>query len=138
MTESAKNIDDKRLLVECFLLESKLIFQSHNLTRAKASLTACRASANMVHIPSSLQADIEFTAGVIHLGERDFSIAFSYFFESFEGYHQIKDFKNASKVFVYMVLCKIMEDQVEEAGHLLEGRYGEQYADSSELSKFIK
>lgn len=54
ITENAKLIDDKRLLVECFLLESKLIFESHNLTRAKASLSACRASANLVHIPSNL------------------------------------------------------------------------------------
>ena len=87
VTESAKEIDDKRLLVECFLLESKLIYESHNLTRSKASLTACRASANMVHIPSALQAEIEFTAGKIHLAEKDFKIAFSYFYESFEGYH---------------------------------------------------
>lgn len=41
VTESAKEIDDKRLLVECFLLESQLIYESHNLMRAKASLTAC-------------------------------------------------------------------------------------------------
>ena len=87
MTESAKDIDDKRLLVECFLLESKLIFESHNLTRSKASLTACRASANMVHIPSILQAEIEFVAGKIHLAEKDFKISFSYFYEAFEGYH---------------------------------------------------
>lgn len=40
---SAKEIEDKRLLVESYLLESKLIYESHNLTRAKASLTACRA-----------------------------------------------------------------------------------------------
>lgn len=87
VTESAKDIDDKRLLVECFLLESKLIYESYNLTRAKASLSACRASANMVHIPTMLQADIELTAGKIHLAEKDFKIAYSYFFESFEGYH---------------------------------------------------
>jgi len=96
VTESAKDIDDKRLLVECFLLESKLIFETHNLTRAKASLSACRASANMVHIPSNLQADIEFTAGKIHLAERDFKISYSYLYESFEGYHQIKEFQKAA------------------------------------------
>lgn len=96
--------------MECFLLESKLIFESHNLTRAKASLTACRASANMVHIPSVLQAEIEFVAGKIHQAEKDFKIAFSYFYEAFEGYHQIKEFEKASKIFVYMILAKIMDD----------------------------
>ena len=52
--ESAKEIDDKRLLVESFLLDSKLIYESGNLAKAKASLTACRANSNMIQIPSSL------------------------------------------------------------------------------------
>lgn len=49
--ESAKQIDDKRLSVEAHLLEAKLIYESHNYARAKASLTASRASANLIHIP---------------------------------------------------------------------------------------
>lgn len=70
--ESAKEIDDKRLSVEAHLLEAKLIYETHNFARAKASLTASRASANLIHIPSTIQADIEFTAGIIHLAEKDF------------------------------------------------------------------
>lgn len=48
---SAKDIDDKRLLVEGHLLESKLIYESRNLAKAKAALTACRANSNMIQIP---------------------------------------------------------------------------------------
>lgn len=70
--ESAKEIDDKRLSVEAHLLEAKLIYETHNHAKAKASLTASRASANLIHIPQVVQADIEFTAGIIHLAERDF------------------------------------------------------------------
>ncbi len=48
--EKAKEVDDKKLLVESHLLESKLIYESKNLPKAKASLIACRAAANMVYI----------------------------------------------------------------------------------------
>ena len=37
-----------------------------------------------------------------------------------------------------MILAKIMDDQLEDAAALFEGRYGVQYGDSSEKSKFIK
>ena len=73
--------------MESHLLESKLIYEKHNLPKAKASLTACRANANMVYIKPTLQAEIEYTAGIIHLAEKDYQIAFSYFFESFEAFH---------------------------------------------------
>lgn len=43
-----KDSDDKRLLVEAFLLESKIIFESKNIAKARASLTACRANANQI------------------------------------------------------------------------------------------
>lgn len=49
-------------------------------------------------------------AGKIHLAEKDFKISFSYFYEAFEGYHQIKEFEKAGKIFVYMILAKIMDD----------------------------
>ena len=47
----AKDIDDKWLLVDGHLLESKIIFESRNLAKAKAALTACRANSNLIQIP---------------------------------------------------------------------------------------
>jgi hypothetical protein len=79
-----KDVDDKRLLVESFLLESRIIFESNNIGKARGSLTACRANANLIHVPASLTAEIESTAGMLHLAERDYAVAYSYFYEAFE------------------------------------------------------
>lgn len=136
--ENAKEIDDKRLLVEGHLLESKLIYEKNNLPKAKASLTTCRASANMVYIQPLLIADIEFVAGIIHLAERDYQISYSYFFEAFEAYNQSKNLKKASELFVYLVLSKIMQNCIEDAENLINGRYGLIYSEYSVYTILIK
>lgn len=135
--ENAKEIDDKRLLVEGHLLESKLIYQKNNLPKAKAALTTCRASANMVYIQPLLIADIEFVAGIIHLAERDYQISYSYFFEAFEAYNQAKNLKKASELFVYLILAKIMQDSIDDAENLVNGRYGVVYKELSEYTFLI-
>lgn len=84
----AKKLDDKQLLIECHLLESKLLYMTKNWPRAKASLTACRTASNSVYVNALLLADIETTAGMIHLAQRDPQVAFSYFYEGLEAYHQ--------------------------------------------------
>jgi len=56
MIKAAKLIDDKRLLVDCFLLETKLIYETNNIGKARASLTACKANANLIHVPQFLNA----------------------------------------------------------------------------------
>jgi 26S proteasome regulatory subunit N6 len=84
LINKGKDTDDKRLLVEAFLLESRIIFESNNIGKSRGSLTACRANANLIHIPASLTAEIESTAGMLHLAERDYRVAYSYFYEAFE------------------------------------------------------
>jgi 26S proteasome regulatory subunit N6 len=71
-------------LVEVYLLESRIIFESSNIGKARGSLTACRANANLILIPGALSAEIETTAGMLHLAEKDFEVAYSYFYEAFE------------------------------------------------------
>jgi 26S proteasome regulatory subunit N6 len=86
LIKQGKDSDDKRLLVEAFLLESKIIFESKNVGKARAALTVCRANANQIQVPSSLSAELESTAAMLHLEERDFPVAYSYFYEAFELY----------------------------------------------------
>jgi len=126
--KEARDVDDKNLLVESYLLESKLIYESKNYAKAKASLTACRANANKIYIHPVLQADIEKTAGILHLAEKDYRIAYSYFYEAFEAFHQSGDQKAAQDTFQYLILSKIMQDSVDEANNIAEGRYGQIYA----------
>ena len=122
--KDARAIDDKHLLVEAHLLETKLQFEMENLPKAKSALTACRANSNSVFCSTILIAEIETTAGMIHIFENDYKISYSYFYEAFEMFHQNKKSDRALENFQYIVLTKIMSNLDDEADNLFKGRFG--------------
>lgn len=52
--------DDKHMLVETYLIESKIYFSLENFAKSKASLTAARAISNQIYIAPKLQAEIDY------------------------------------------------------------------------------
>uniref|UniRef100_A0A8C6KDZ9 Proteasome 26S subunit, non-ATPase 11 n=4 Tax=Nothobranchius TaxID=28779 RepID=A0A8C6KDZ9_NOTFU len=128
LLQELKKMDDKALLVEVQLLESKTYHALSNLPKARAALTSARTTANAIYCPPKLQAALDMQSGIIHAAEeKDWKTAYSYFYEAFEGYDSI-DSPRAITALKYMLLCKIMLSAPEDVQALISGKLALRYA----------
>lgn len=128
LIREVKRFDDKLLMVEVFLVESRVHQALQNLPKSKGALTAARSNANAIYCPPLLQAQIDMQAGVLSAEERDFKTAFSYFYEAFEGYNTINSPKLAVLNLKYMLLSKVMVGSSEDVYSIVNGKAGVKYA----------
>ncbi|CAJ0943280.1 unnamed protein product, partial [Mesorhabditis belari] len=131
LVRELKKVDDKDVLVEVELEESKAFYNLGNIGRARASLTGARTTANSIYVSPRMQAALDLQAGILHAADKkDFKTAFSYFYEAFESYNSVDDKKNALLALKYMLLCKVMLDVPDEAVALLSGKIAQKYSGS--------
>jgi len=123
-----KKLDDKQLLVEVQLTESRTYHALGNLQKSKAALTSARTTANSMYCPPKMQASLDLQSGILNAAEeKDWKTAYSYFYEAFEGYDSIDSMKKAVMSLRYMLLCKIMLGSPEEVQGLLSGKLALKY-----------
>merc|ERR1719211_929303 len=127
LLKELKKLDDKNLLVEVQLLESKTYHALSNLPRARAALTSARTTANSIYVPPRIQAQLDLQSGILHASEeKDFKTAFSYFFEAFEQYDSVVDDPVAKTMTImalkYMLLSKVMLTLPDDVTNLVSGK----------------
>ncbi|XP_068605644.1 26S proteasome non-ATPase regulatory subunit 11A-like [Brachionichthys hirsutus] len=128
LLQELKKMDDKALLVEVQLLESKTYHALGNLPKARAALTSARTTANAIYCPPRLQAALDMQSGITHAAEEnDRKTAYSYFYEAFEGYDSI-DSPRAITALKCMLLCKITLSAPEDVQALVGGKLALRYA----------
>ncbi|BGP39635.1 26S proteasome regulatory subunit rpn6 [Rhodotorula kratochvilovae] len=122
-----KKLDDKMILTEVHLLESRVHNALANMPRAKAALTSARTAANSIYCPPQLQAQLDMQSGVLHAEEKDYKTAYSYFYEAFEGFSS-QESPAAVRALKYMLLCKIMLALPEDVAAIAQGKSAAKYA----------
>uniref|UniRef100_A0A0K0DNY9 PCI domain-containing protein n=1 Tax=Angiostrongylus cantonensis TaxID=6313 RepID=A0A0K0DNY9_ANGCA len=128
-----KKLDDKDVLMEVKLEESKAFYHLRNIEKARASLTAARTIANSMYVPPKMQASaaLDLQSGILYAAnETDFLTALSYFYEAFRGYDFAEEEKLALLSLKYMLLCKIMMDVPDDVDKLLLSKLVSKYSGS--------
>ncbi|KAL7283828.1 hypothetical protein ACG7TL_003268 [Trametes sanguinea] len=79
-----KRLDDKLVLTEVHLLESRAYRGIGNLAKAKAALTSARTAANSIYCSPHLQARLDLQSVILQAADKDSTTAYPYFYETFE------------------------------------------------------
>nr|ACI16036.1 proteasome regulatory non-ATPase subunit 6 [Bodo saltans] len=123
LLREVRRLDDRALLVDIHLLESRVYYSIKNISKSRAALVAARTNANSIYCPPLAQAEIDMQSGILHAEEHDAKTAYSYLYEAFEGFHQLGDHAvEARKALRYMILAKISTDNPDELNTVLQSK----------------
>ena len=119
-----KIVDDKDLLLEVQLWESRLFFSLKNVTKSEAALASAKTTANGIYVNPMLQALLDLQSGILHATNGDFGMAFSYFFEAYTQSTLAGEVDDSVilDAFKYALLCKIKVNDHDGFASVLHGK----------------
>ncbi|PPQ85740.1 hypothetical protein CVT26_005190 [Gymnopilus dilepis] len=104
------------------------------LSPTQAALTSSRTAANAIYCPPHLQASLDLQSGILHAEDKDYTTAYSYFFEAFENMSaQGEGGEKALGALKYMLLCKVMLNLPEDVNSLLTIKLALKYANMRDV-----
>jgi len=126
-----RKLDDKKLLVEIHLIESKILYAVKDYQKAKSALISGRTAANAIYVSPILQAQLDIQSGILHSEEKDFKTAYSYFYEAWDAYHNEGNRTIALSCLKYMCLSKIMTEMIDDVTNILSSTNALEYQGSA-------
>jgi 26S proteasome regulatory subunit N6 len=120
-----RKLEDMLLLVDINLVATKIHLALENVPKAKASLTAVKTAATTVNLQPAVQADIDLLSGYIAAEEHDYPTGYSYFYEAYQGFNNMKSEKT-KQILLYMMMCKILLKANEDVFGILNSKMGVQ------------
>ena len=124
-----KRYEDNLGLIQLLLLESKIHYATNGISKSKAALTSVKTLITKVYVEPKLQANIDLHAGILAAHEKDFNLAYSYFFEAFDVYNIPTQRRKAKalRAFQFMILSKIVGDHLDEVNNVVLSKQGKDY-----------
>ena len=124
-----KRYEDNLGLIQLLLLESKIHYATNGISKSKAALTSVKTLITKVYVEPKLQANIDMHAGILAAYEKDFNLAYSYFYEAFDVFNiptQRRKTKGL-RAFQFMILSKIVGDHLDEVNNVVLSKQGKDY-----------
>ncbi|BAM41784.1 proteasome subunit [Theileria orientalis strain Shintoku] len=80
-------LEDKSLLLDVYLVQAKFYLLLRDFTKMKVFVSNAKNTSTNINTPVYVTSEIDLLSGILYLCEKDYKTAYSYLFESFEGFH---------------------------------------------------
>ncbi|KAI4835974.1 26S proteasome regulatory subunit RPN6 [Plasmodium brasilianum] len=84
LLKEVKKVDDKTLLLELYIVETKIYMLLKNSSKMKASLTFAKNIANTINTAIYINSEIDLLSGILFIYEKDYRSAYIYLYECYE------------------------------------------------------